>query len=155
MNDIDDCGEIYHYFSANGKSVDAEGNHIEVTEAQSSYHFSRYCLWVSPKSEKVLSTLDSTGHVWMDRLKQQDSNRYSEISLRYFKNDGDSWNGRSTAKIQQFLRDYFEYPSLVLLKAYKSSGSNGFPYWDYTYAYNQADVDAKKAKAQAEQSDSE
>jgi hypothetical protein len=75
-----------------------------------------------------------THAVYSDRLRQWDFDKFRALSRTHFGNEGDSFHSRKPAKIEAFLREWFEQPELQLVRVEEHCNvSNGFPVWVFWY----------------------
>ena len=73
---------------------------------------------------------NDSDHLWL-----ADSRKYNEVSRRLFGDESQLWwDSRTPQQVEQFLRDYFDNPALVLVKIQKMYNvSNGGPVWGFSY----------------------
>lgn len=73
---------------------------------------------------------NDSDHLWL-----ADSRKYNEVSRRLFGDESQLWwDSRTPQQVEQFLRDYFDNPKLVLVKIQKMYNvSNGGPVWGFSY----------------------
>ncbi|MDO8415183.1 MAG: hypothetical protein Q7S87_03105 [Agitococcus sp.] len=73
---------------------------------------------------------------YSDRLYQWDDEKYNRICRQIFGNEAQVWDARTPMQTEQFLREYFDKPELVLTKIMKGTNvSSGYPYWYFEYCY--------------------
>lgn len=90
------------------------------------YSYDEFTLWKGPGKPN--------GSVYSDRLMQWDFEKHDELCKKHFGNTGQYWNGRDPKKIEEFLRDYLGYPTLVLCEIVEGCNeSNGYPWWCFLF----------------------
>lgn len=90
--------------------------------------------WASPVVT-FSNGMTGDGYNDSDRLWFADSSKYNEVSRRLFGDESQLWwDSRSPQQVEQFLREYFGNPELVLVKIQKMYNiSNGGPIWGFSY----------------------
>jgi hypothetical protein len=108
-------------------STDAYGNPVERTKQKYPYSYSPYVQWQHDDPKMIEQ---ANGSAYSDRLYQWDSGKYNSSSQEVFGNEHQSWNNRSPKMIEQFLRVYWDDPSLILVKVIEHCNvSSGYPVW--------------------------
>lgn len=75
-----------------------------------------------------------TATVYTDRLYQWSSQKHNQLCLKHFGDDSQIWNYRSSEKIESFLRDWFENPTVVLAAVTEYCNvATGYPVWRLDY----------------------
>jgi hypothetical protein len=75
--------------------------------------------------------------VYSDRLLGWDHKKHNELCKKHFSNQGQDWSRRDPSRIERFLRDYFDSPTLILCEVIQGCNvSNGYPYWAFRYTSN-------------------
>lgn len=73
---------------------------------------------------------------YSDRLYQWNSKLYKELSVKHFQKDNPHWGRENILSIENFLRDYFNKPDLILCKIiYEENKSNGNPLWVFQFKF--------------------
>ena len=116
--------------------MDEFGNAVTKTKVTHPYSYDGFV------QERVHANEKATATVYTDRLLQWDFKKTRAMLKKHFWNgttgsDGDWWNNRSAAKIQEFLRERLGMPNLeVVLVMEYCNVSNGYPLWRIDYAEN-------------------
>jgi hypothetical protein len=84
---------------------------------------------------QYVTKLTPTGSCYSDRLQLwYPSEVLRAKMLEHFGESGDYYSGRSAAKIQAFLRDLMDKPSLVLTRIEEHCNqATGYPVWFFAY----------------------
>lgn len=83
---------------------------------------------------KIYHTTDveSNTTLYSDRLFQWDSKKYNKFSKKHFGNEGQYFSGRSSEKIEAFLKDYIGNKNLTLCYIEELENvATGYPYWRF------------------------
>lgn len=92
------------------------------TKFQYPYNYDPFTIWCGPGVP--------TDSVYTDRLLSWDFEKHNRLCEKYFGNTGQRWGNRDPKKVEQFLRDWFENPSIRLCEIVECCNqSNGFPLW--------------------------
>lgn len=106
--------------------VDWDGNPIERTPDNYRYSYDAYV--ISKKADKYQHA------AYSDRLSEWDYTKYRNLCKKHFGNESDYWDGRSSEKIEKFLRDYYNSQKIELVGIMKGCDvSNGYPYWIFMF----------------------
>jgi hypothetical protein len=71
---------------------------------------------------------------YTDRMHQQEPAKYEALHRKHFNTDANFWEGRSPAKIEAFLREYFDLPMLQLVRVWTCCDhSNGAEHWQFEF----------------------
>jgi len=91
--------------------------------------------WAAPRTQYELKGVTPNGNNDHDRLLEADWDKYNEVSMRLFGDKSQMWWDRRTPEqVQEFLRQYWDDPELILVKIQKMYNiSNGFPVWNFSY----------------------
>jgi hypothetical protein len=91
--------------------------------------------WAAPRTTFELSGVVPNGNNDHDRLLMGDWDKYNAVSMRLFGDVSQMWWDRRTPEqVQEFLRQYWDDPELILVKIQKMYNiSNGFPVWNFSY----------------------
>lgn len=86
---------------------------------------------------------ECTGTVYTDRLLQQDYDKTRKLIAKHFDDKGDYWDVRPPEKIQSFLQEWLNEPSLklVLIMEY-CNVSNGYPVWRLDFSTSKTNTNA-------------
>ena len=76
-----------------------------------------------------------TDTIYSDRLYQWDSSKYNQLCKKHFGNEGQSFFGRETSKIQDFLSEYLGKNIEICRIEQLENQSNGYPYWRFDFKY--------------------
>lgn len=75
--------------------------------------------------------------VYTDRLYTWDHELHDSLCQKHFGDKGQYWSDRSPEKIQDFLRERFDLPNLILCSVEEHcNASSGFPVWHLSYKGN-------------------
>ena len=78
--------------------------------------------------------LKAKSTIYTDRLFRWDSKKHDDLCLKYFGNQGQYWDRREPEAIQNFLREYLQDSSVVLVSVIEyCNPSSGYPYWRLNY----------------------
>jgi hypothetical protein len=91
--------------------------------------------WAAARTTFENKNVVANGNNDHDRLLEGNWAKYDEVSMRLF---GDKshmwWDQRTPTQVQEFLRQYWDDPELILVKIQKMYNiSNGFPVWNFSY----------------------
>lgn len=139
---VDKMGNLSPYFfDQNKQPCDEHGRPVEVvgmhlgprTKHEYPYSYDAILQW-----KKFNTTPSDATAVYADRLCQWNYDKYRRLCLEHFRNGndtgGDYFHGRSPAKIEQFLRDYYDNQDLELLRVEEHCNiGNGFPVWVFFF----------------------
>jgi hypothetical protein len=106
-----------------GRFVGEDGRPVRKTKYTHPYSYDPFVVW---RGEG-----EANGSAYTDRLLQWDYDKHNELRRRHF---GDvaqlRWGTDDPAKIEAFLRDFFDSPELRLVKVVEYCNvSNGYPCW--------------------------
>ncbi len=74
------------------------------------------------------------GTAYSDRLYRQNSTKYNELCEKHFGDQGQYFDRRDPSKIEAFLKDYWNYPHLVLVSITEHCNqATGFPLWQFNF----------------------
>lgn len=77
---------------------------------------------------------ESNGSAYSDRIYQWNHEKHDTLCMKHFGNKGQYWDNREVNKIQDFLRDYFDSPELVLTKITEyCNQATGYPCWLFSF----------------------
>lgn len=108
--------------------VDENDNPIVRTPDEHPYSYDGYIVQRLGKNEEITDT------AYSDRLRQENSEKYSSLSIKHFGKTGEFWSHRSAAEIQSFLREFLNAPNLKLIFVMQyCHQSAGYPYWRFDY----------------------
>jgi hypothetical protein len=118
--EIDRVGNIYSGYS------DWNGKPIERTPDEYPYSYDAYVI------TKAKNDYQDT--FYSDILLQWDYKKHNELCKKHFGDESQYWSNRSTEKIEAFLQDYSNNPTLKLVGIMTGCNvSNGYPYWIFMY----------------------
>lgn len=85
---------------------------------------------------RALPNSEANMTLYSDRLRSHHMKEWSELSKKYFGDDGDSFEGRCPNAIQKFLAEVTNKPNLkiVFIMEY-CNRSNGYPVWRFDVKY--------------------
>lgn len=73
---------------------------------------------------------EANGTIYTDRFLQWDFAKHDLLCTKHFGDVAQYWDGREPTKIEAFLRDWCEDPTLKLVGVTEHCNvSNGFPVW--------------------------
>lgn len=118
----------------NGTSIfysgyeDEFGNQVKKTKQTHPYSYDGFVTYRNGRNE------DANGTVYTDRLLQWDYEKTRELMKKHFGNTSDYWNQIKPKKIESFLQERLNDPTikLVLIMEY-CNVSNGYPLWRFDY----------------------
>lgn len=108
--------------------IDLEGNPVKRTPRTHPYSYDAYVQWRGGANDEITSS------VYSDRMIQWDYQKFTKLREKHFGNGGQYFGGRNPAKIESFLRDYFDQPQLRLVVIQQCCNvSSGYPIWIFQY----------------------
>lgn len=108
--------------------LDEHGNPAERSRHSHPYSYSQFVQWRGGKNS------EANGSVYSDRLYQWDHAKHDELCEKHFGDRGQYWHDRAPEKIEAFLRDYEDSPSLKLIYIMQGCNvSSGFPVWLFNF----------------------
>ena len=109
------------------------GEPIDRTPVTHPYSFDDYILWTKPGLTRK-KAIQGTGSAYSDRLFQWDPAKHDRLCKEHFGDRAQQWGNREPAKIEAFLRDYHDDPSITLTMIVASCNqSSGFPLWAFIW----------------------
>jgi len=129
MKNNDEEVERDIFYGVLGKSqyVDENGRPIARTPLTHPYSYDSYVIWGN-------SDGNSSGALYSDRLFQWNPEKYNRLCVKHFGDKGQHFDNRDPAKVEAFLRDYFDKPKLVLTMIMRGCNvSSGYPLWIFFY----------------------
>lgn len=104
--------------------IDMDGNPVKRTPATHPYSFDMHVTYMDGEKE------DITGNAYSDRMLQQDYDLTRKLSEKHFGESGDYYDRRDPKKIESFLREWMNLPTLKLIAIQKCCNvSSGYPIW--------------------------
>lgn len=83
--------------------------------------------------------LPANATVYTDRLYSWDHKLHDELCKKHFGDSGQYWADRKPADIQEFLRERFNAPELVLCTITEyCNQSSGYPVWRLDYSKHES-----------------
>jgi len=114
------------FIPGSSEYVDERGNPVKRTKRTHPYSYDGFVTWQIDG--------EPNHSVYSDQLLMWDYNKHNKLCKKYFGNEGQCWRERSPKKIEAFLRDWFEVPSLKLIRVMEHCNvSSGFPLWSFGF----------------------
>jgi hypothetical protein len=108
--------------------VDENGRRVTRTKITHPYSYAGFV------QERVLPQEEATATVYTDRLLEWDYDLTRKLQKEHFGNDGDYYDKRSAAKIQEFLRERLTRPTIEVVCVMEyCNQSTGYPTWRIDY----------------------
>ena len=125
-----------YYVNEKGYSsmyVDQHGRPVERTPMTHPYSYSPYMVCRNGENKEATNTIYSD-HLYKFSHGEDSWDHSQKMAHKHFGNAGQEWHlsERPADKIEEFLRDYFDKPSLKLV--YMLQGchlASGFPIWEF------------------------
>lgn len=108
--------------------LNLEGDIVERNPIDFPYSFDRYLIWKSKKYRRNKSYNIS----YSDRLKNNDTKRFTEAKMQIFENSSYTFP-EDPEKIEKFLSIYFKRKIELIAVEVECNRSNGYPYWIFYY----------------------
>jgi hypothetical protein len=111
-------------FDCMGYPLDKNGNKRQQVEEPKH--------WAAARTTFEIQGVVANGNNDHDRLFGE---KYDQVSMRLFGDKSQMWwDRRSPEQVQEFLRQYWDDPELILVQIQKMYNvSNGFPVWNFSY----------------------
>jgi hypothetical protein len=121
-----------------GLQCDEHGVPVRRTKITNPYNYDGFVVWRGGSNSEAKDT------IYSDRLYQWDYKKYNLLCLKHFGNKGQYWDDRDSKKIEAFLRDYTECPSLRLILVMEyCNQSTGYPCWRFDYTFDEEETAAE------------
>jgi hypothetical protein len=112
------------FFGGKGR----DGKPVERTRQDYPYSFDDYLSY-----ENTAQPL-ANNSMYTDRMYEHEPKKYKELMQKHFQSESEFWGGRSPEKIEAFLRDYCDLPSLQLVRIWTCCNqAYGSEHWQFEF----------------------
>ena len=108
--------------------IGRDRNPVERTRQQYPYNFDDYLSYENTEQPLANNSL------YTDRMHEHEPEKYDALMQKYFNTTSHHWEGRSPEKIEAFLREYCDLPTLQLVRVWTCCNqASGAEHWQFEF----------------------